>query len=63
MELLFKDNIVGYINDIYTEDYWIHRAFKETDKFKDYSEFFKGIVCEDGFDENKFDCELLDDDN
>lgn len=63
MELLFKENIIGYIKDIYTEDNWIHGLFKGTDEFKDYSEFFKGIVCEDGFDESKFDCELLDDDN
>lgn len=63
MELLFKDNIIGYIKDIYTEDYWIHGLFEKTDKFKNYSEFFKGIVCEDGFDESKFDSELLDDNN
>lgn len=63
MELLFKDNIIGYIKDIYTEDYWIHGLFEKTDKFKGYSEFFKGIVCEDGFDESKFDSELLDDNN
>lgn len=63
MELLFKDNIIGYIKDIYTEDYWIHGLFNKTDKFKNYSEFFLGIVCEDGFDESKFDSELLDDDN
>lgn len=63
MELLFKDNIIGYIKDIYTEDYWVHGLFKKTDKFKNYSEFFKSIVCEDGFDESKFDSELLDDDN
>lgn len=63
MELLFKDNIIGYIKDIYTEDYWIHGLFNKTDKFKNYSEFFKGIVNEDSFDESKFDSELLDDNN
>ena len=36
MELLFKDNIIGYIKDIYTEDYWVHGLFKKTDKFKNY---------------------------
>lgn len=63
MELLFKENIIGYIEDIYTEDYWIHGLFKRTDKFKEYRDFCEDIVCEDGFDESKFDDELLDDNN
>ncbi len=63
MELLFKDNLIGYINNIYQEDYWVHGVFKPTDQFQAYKEFFKAIVCEEGFDETKFDCEFLDDEN
>ena len=63
MELLFKKNIIGYIDNIFKEDNWIHGVFIQNDNFKNYIEFFKAIVWEAGFDETKFDNELLEDEN
>ncbi len=63
MHLLFKDNIIGYINNIYQEQCWIYGDFEGSDKYREYREFFKTIVCEEGFDESDFDCELFVDTN
>jgi len=59
MQLIFKNNMLGYINNISRENSWIYGSFEATDKFVNFQEFFRAIVSEEGFDENKFDCELL----
>ena len=63
MELLFKNNIIGYINYLYKENYWIYGTFRANGKFEKFKEFFEALINEDGFDENKFEHELLDEKN
>ena len=63
MELLFKKNIIGCIDVISKENNWVHGVFTQNDNFYNYAEFFKAIVCEDGFDETQFDSELMKDNN
>jgi len=64
VELLFKKNVIGYIDNISNEDnWWVHGVFIPNDNFYYYVDFFEAIVCEDGFDEIQFDGELLKDDN
>ena len=59
MEVLFKNNVIGWIEIICKELYWVHGVFTANDDFYRYADFFKAIVCEDGFDETQFDAELL----
>ena len=59
MELLFKKNVIGYIDNISNEDKWFHGVFTQNDNFYYYENFFEAIVCEDGFDKTQFDDELL----
>lgn len=63
MELLFKKNVIGYIDIIAKENSWIYGVFIQNHNFYNYVDFFKAIVCEDGFDETQFDDELLNDNN
>lgn len=63
MELLFKGEVLGNIVDITRENTWQYGIFKENENYKKYKEFFDSLVCEDGFDESKFDGELLNDEN
>lgn len=63
MELLFKKNIIGFINNIYKEGYWVNGFFEKTDEFRYYADFFNELVYEDGFDESKIEFDLFNDDN
>lgn len=61
MELLFKKNVIGNIDIRSKENQWVHGVFTQNDNFYHYEDFFKAIVCEDGFDEMQFDGELMKD--
>lgn len=63
MELFFKDEMIGNIVDITRENNWQYGIFKENENYEKYKEFLESLVCEDGFDESKFDNELLNDEN
>ncbi|MBI6871351.1 hypothetical protein [Clostridium aciditolerans] len=63
MELLFKDTVIGTISGLNNEDSWVHGIFEANEAFNQYKEFFRAIVCEEGFEESKFNCELLNDEN
>ena len=51
--------MIGHINNIYRENNWIYGSFEANEKFECFREFFKAMVCEEGFDESEFDCEFL----
>lgn len=63
MKLMYKEQILGCINHVYKEAYWIHGFFEKTDEFEKYEGLFKDLVCEDGFDESKYEIDILDDNN
>lgn len=63
MELMFKDNVIGSIQNINRENLWNHGIFIVYDYFKEYKKFFEALICEEGFDESQFDSELLNDKN
>lgn len=63
MKLLFKDNLIGYINNTYQEGCWTYGRFEGTEAFLEYKDFFEAMVCEDGFDETEIHEDFLDDEN
>lgn len=63
VELLFKKNVIGYINKTDNENKWVYGVFTQNDNFYQYIDFFKAIVCEDGFDETQFDGALMEENN
>jgi len=63
MELLFKNEIIGEIENTYREEYWIHGKFIPSTSYSKYQDFFDAIVSEDGFDVTTFNEELLDENN
>jgi len=63
MELLFRNEIIGKIENTYREEFWIHGKFIPYDTYFKYEDFLKAIVCEDKPDVTKFNKELLDENN
>ncbi|MDS0525032.1 hypothetical protein NNC19_05010 [Clostridium sp. SHJSY1] len=63
MEILFKDTPIGKTIKTSGEQRWVYGEFEPYDNFEQYRELFKAIVCEDGFDLEEFDSELLDENN
>ncbi len=63
MEVLFKDEIIGKIENTYREEYWIHGKFIPCASYFKYKDFLDAIVSEDGPDVTKFSKELLDESN
>ena len=63
MELLFHDKVIGYIDFLSKEDFWIYGKIFLNKNAQNYIDFFSAIVCEEGFDETKFDSMLLEDKN
>lgn len=63
MEILFKNEIIGRIENMYSEEYWVHGDFIPYELFNKYKKFFNAVVCETGMDETQFDKELFDENN
>ena len=63
MKLLFKNNIIGEIYNIISEQFEYYGDFKPSESFNKYREFFCAVTCENGFEESKFKEELLKDEN
>ncbi|WP_027205100.1 hypothetical protein [Butyrivibrio fibrisolvens] len=63
MKLLFKDQILGTISELSKEGCWHYGKFVKSSEFNSFADFFEDIVCEEGFDEEKYDKELLNDRN
>ena len=63
MEVLFKNEIIGEIENTYREEYWIHGKFIPCAPYLKYKNFLDSIVSEDGPDVTKFNKELLDENN
>ncbi|NMC57559.1 MAG: hypothetical protein GYA50_10090 [Eubacteriaceae bacterium] len=63
MEILFKDEVIVRIDNIYKEDKWIHGTFTAYEGYYKYKQFLDAVVCESGFNENEFDKELLNEHN
>ena len=63
MEVLFKNEIIGEIENTYREEYWIHGKFIPCAPYFKYKDFLDAIVSEDGPDVTKFSKELLDESN
>ncbi len=63
MQLLFKEQVLGTISDISREGFWNYGFFEKTADYSKFTAFFKDIVSEYGFDENKYDKDYLDDQN
>lgn len=63
MELLFKKEVIGYIDVVFKENNWFWGVFTQNDNFYYYVDFFKALVCEDEFDETQFDSELMEENN
>lgn len=63
MELLFKEKVIGAIDSLSKEDFWTYGKITLNENAGSYTDFFSAVVCEDGFDETKFDRALLEDEN
>ncbi len=63
MEILFKKETIGKIENTYREDYWVHGNFIPYISYLKYKDFLDAVVCEDGMDETQFDKALLDEKN
>lgn len=60
---MYKEQILGHISNIYKEGCWIYGFFEKMELFNNFDELFKDLVCEDGFDETKYETDILDDHN
>ena len=58
MELLFKKNIIGYIDNIFKEDNWIHGVFIQNDNFKNFLPYLV-LICNKLYHINLAFCFLL----
>lgn len=63
MELLYKNIVLGKIAVINSESFWISGDFYAYPSASGYKDFFDALICEDGFDESRFDEDLLNEDN
>lgn len=63
MKLIFKGEVLGSIINITRENSLQYGILKANGNYRKYIDFFNNLVCEDGFDESKFDDELLNDAN
>lgn len=63
MEILFKKEIIGRMENMYREDYWVHGNFIPYELHNKYKKFLDAVISEDGMDEIQFDKELLDENN
>ncbi len=63
MDILFKEEVIGEIEYVYHEEYWIHGKFIPCKSYVKYKDFLDALVCEEGMDETKFAEELLDENN
>lgn len=63
MQLLFINEILGEIEVVGKENFWITGEFTIYQNALKYKEFFSALVCEDGFDEEYYNHEWLDENN
>lgn len=63
MKILFKNEVIGELDNTYREEYWVHGKFIPSDAYYKYSDFLDAIVNEDGMDETKYNKELHDENN
>lgn len=63
MKILFKKEVIGKIENIYNEEYWVHGNFIPYDGYYKYKDFLNAMVSEDGMDEGKYDAELFNENN
>ena len=64
MEIYFKEESIGTLENIYREEFWIHGNLMPNEAYYKYKDFFDAMVCEDEeIDENLFDSRLFKDSN
>ena len=63
MELMYKNIVLGKIEVMHRESFWISGDFYPYPIASEYKSFFEALVCEDGFDESRFDGALLNEEN
>lgn len=62
IELIYKNIALGKIVILQRESFWISGDFYAYPAASAYRDFFAALVCEDGFDESRFDEDLLNED-
>ena len=63
MKLLFKDTEIGSVRISSHENRWGYGDFVGNGEYEKLKDFLNAIVSDDGFDEDKFDKELLIEEN
>lgn len=62
-ELIYINIALGKIVILQRESFWISGDFYAYPAASAYRDFFNALVCEDGFDETRFDEDLLNEDH
>lgn len=63
MELLFKEEILGKIEDISEESFWMYGKFKAYDSYHKYKDFFEIMVSEEDADIEEVNVDFLEETN
>jgi hypothetical protein len=63
MEIFFKDELIGKMENSYKEQFWLNGDFMPNNAYFKYKDFLDALVCEEGMDETKFSPELFDENN
>jgi len=63
MEILFKKEIIGKIENIYNEQFWMHGEFVPDEPYFKYKELFDVMMCEEGTNPAKFNSDFFDENN
>lgn len=63
VELMYKDKKLAQVYLYHSELFETSGDYIEYSLMSEYKEFFKALICEDGFDESLFDENLLNAEN
>ena len=63
MELIYKNIALGKIVVTNRETFWVSGEFYPYPSVSEFKDFLDALVCEDGFDEARFDEDLLKEDH
>ena len=63
MKLIYKEIILGTICNISREGYWNYGLFEKNCNYDSFECFFADLVCEEGFDDNKYEKDFCDNQN
>jgi hypothetical protein len=47
MDLLFQEKVIGYVDTISKEDFWIYGKSTSNESTYNYMNFFRAIICEE----------------